>query len=291
MSGRRGLWRAFSAMPRRGPPPPPPKFVLPGIKHIVAVASGKGGVGKSTTAVNLAVAMSQSLGLRVGLLDADVFGPSVGHMLGLSGKPEIGEGGLMVPRSAHGVRCMSMAFLLAQDAPAIWRGPMVMGALETLMSKVLWAPLDVLLLDLPPGTGDAQLTVTQRLHLSGAVIVSTPQDIALLDARRGALMFRQVGVPVLGIVENMSYFVCGHCGGESHIFGQGGVQKAAADLHMPLLGQVPLNIDIREGADGGDPVVSSAPSSASARAYVSVAEAILRQIEERSGSAVRPKDS
>ncbi|KAI5072749.1 hypothetical protein GOP47_0012855 [Adiantum capillus-veneris] len=226
---------------------------------VVAVASGKGGVGKSTTAVNLAVALAFKCGIRVGLLDADVYGPSIPTMMKLQGRPKLDSDSKMIPLENYGVRCMSMGFLMEEDAPAVWRGPMVMSALEKLIRGVRWGELDVLVVDMPPGTGDAQISISQRLQLSGAVIVSTPQDIALIDARRGANMFKKVRVPILGLIENMSYFKCPHCGEKSHIFGCGGVASTAKDMNFELLGEVPLNIEVREMSDLGKPIVVSSP--------------------------------
>eukprot|EP00891_Asterochloris_glomerata_P007784 jgi/Astpho2/7784/e_gw1.00117.155.1_t len=257
-----------------GPPKPGPKLALPGVKNIIAVASGKGGVGKSTTAVNIAVALAQHNRQSVGLMDADVYGPSIPRMMHLSGKPVSGPEGKMVPPESHGVRCMSMGLLMQEDAPAVWRGPMVMSALESFMTKVAWAPLDVLVIDMPPGTGDAQLSVSQRLPLSGAVIVSTPQDIALIDARRGVNMFRKVNVPILGIVENMSYYQCPSCGHQDHIFGEAGAKQTAAEMGIELLGEVPLQQRIREQADAGLPIVAKDPGCPSSRIYISIADRI-----------------
>ncbi|KAL4434042.1 hypothetical protein ABPG75_000483 [Micractinium tetrahymenae] len=259
------------------------KLGIPGVQHIITVASGKGGVGKSTTAVNLAVALAQRLGLRVGLLDADVYGPSCHRMMNVAGKPRVDEDEKMIPARNHGVSVMSMGLLMEEDVAAVWRGPMVMSALETFMRRVRWAPLDILVIDMPPGTGDAQLSISQRLSLSGAVIVTTPQDIALLDARRGCTMFRKVNVPILGIVENMSWFICVNCGHESHPFGSGGAEKAAADMDMELLGKIPLNISIREAADEGAPIVASQPDSTAAQAYVSVAERVWAKLQAAGG--------
>jgi ATP-binding protein involved in chromosome partitioning len=252
---------------------------IPGVTRIVAVASGKGGVGKSTTAVNLAASMAKR-GLKLGLLDVDVFGPSIPTMMGLAdkGKPPLSERSQMVPYMAHGVRCNSMGFLLGKDSPAVWRGPMVMGAIEQLAFRTDWGPLDVLLLDMPPGTGDAQLSVAQRMKVDGAVVVSTPQDIALIDARRGAAMFEKVGINVLGLVENMSMYQCRNCGHKEHIFGEGGVQRTAAELELPYLGEVPLQVSVRELADQGTPVVIADPDSPSARAYERIAEELVKAL-------------
>jgi ATP-binding protein involved in chromosome partitioning len=243
------------------------------IKHIVAVASGKGGVGKSTTAVNLALAL-KALGLKIGMLDADVYGPSLPRMLGVSGRPESPDGKILKPMENYGIKAMSMGFLVAEDQPVVWRGPMVMGALQQMLSDVQWGELDILVVDMPPGTGDAQLTISQNTPLSGAVIVSTPQDIALLDARKGLNMFRKVDVPVLGIIENMSMYVCPNCGHEAHVFGHGGAKREAEKLGTPFLGEIPLDILIRETSDGGRPVVVSEPDGPHAKAYLAIAEQV-----------------
>ena len=252
--------------------------LAPEVRAIVAVASGKGGVGKSTTAVNLAVALRR-LGLTVGILDADIYGPSLPRMLGLSGKPQVNDDKQLEPMTNFGVKVMSMGFLVPEDTPMIWRGPMVMGALEQMLRDVNWGPLDVLVVDMPPGTGDAQLTMAQRVPLAGAVIVSTPQDIALLDARKGLNMFRKVDVPVFGIVENMSYFVCPHCGGQSDIFGHGGARAEAERLGCDFLGEVPLHMAIRETSDGGTPIVASEPDGAHAAAYLAIARKVAARLD------------
>jgi ATP-binding protein involved in chromosome partitioning len=242
------------------------KALVPGVKAIIAVASGKGGVGKSTVAVNLALGFA-ALGLKVGLLDADIYGPSMPRMLGISGKPQSRDGKVLQPMTNHGIKCMSMGFLVPEDTPMIWRGPMVMSALQQMLRDVEWGELDVMVVDLPPGTGDAQLTMAQQVPLAGAVIVSTPQDIALLDARKGLNMFRKVDVPVLGIVENMSYFRCPHCGGRSDIFGHGGARREAERLKVEFLGEVPLDIVIRETSDEGRPIVVSHPEGEHAEIF------------------------
>ena len=260
------------AAPKPAAAPPRPSL-LADVKHVVAVASGKGGVGKSTTAVNLAVAFAQA-GHRVGLLDADVYGPSLPRMLGVSGKPPIVDG-KMQPIEVWGLKAMSIGLLVGADGAMIWRGPMVISALEQMMSQVNWGPLDIMVVDMPPGTGDAQLTMAQRVSLSGAVIVSTPQDIALIDARRGVRMFEKVMVPVLGVVENMSSFACPHCGETTHLFGHGGARREAETLGVPFLGEVPLLLDIRETGDAGTPIVAAVPDSAAARAYAAIAERVL----------------
>ena len=260
------------------------KLQVPGVKHIVAVASGKGGVGKSTTAVNLALGLA-SLGLRVGLLDADIYGPSIPRMLGIRGRPQSPDGQKLLPLENHGIVCMSIGFLVPEDTPTIWRGPMVMSAITQMLRDVEWGSLDVMVVDLPPGTGDAQLTMSQNVPLSGAVIVSTPQDIALLDARKGLNMFRKVDVPVFGIVENMSYFLCPHCGGRSDIFSHGGAREEAARLGTDFLGEVPLHIDIRETSDAGQPIVAAKPDSEHAKIYREIASRVWQKIGETASTA------
>ena len=254
----------------------------PDVGAIVAVASGKGGVGKSTTAVNIAVALAES-GLAVGLLDADIYGPSLPRMLAISGKPTTRDGKILQPIRKFGLTCMSIGFLVPEDTPTIWRGPMVMSALEQMMRDVDWGRLDIMIVDMPPGTGDAQLTLSQRVPLAGAVIVSTPQDLALIDARKGLNMFRKVDVPVLGLIENMSMFICPHCGGETPIFGHGGARAEADRLGVDFLGEVPLHIDIRTTSDGGTPIVITDPDGPHARAYAAIAGAVW----DRVGSARR----
>ena len=250
------------------------------IKHIIAVASGKGGVGKSTTAVNLALAL-QSLGRRVGLLDADIYGPSQQRMLGIAEgtKPEQKDGKWLLPVMAHGLKTMSMGFLASERTPMVWRGPMAGGALVQMLEQTLWGELDYLVIDMPPGTGDIQLTLSQKATVAGAVIVTTPQDIALLDARKGLNMFRKVDVPVLGIIENMSMYICPNCGHEAHIFGHGGAKKEAEKLGTPFLGEIPLEIEIRLTADGGNPIVVSDPESPHAKAYLAIAEKIQTALD------------
>ncbi|ALJ34912.1 iron-sulfur cluster carrier protein ApbC [Azospirillum brasilense] len=260
------------------------KPLVPGVRAIVAVASGKGGVGKSTTASNLALAMAAN-GLKVGLLDADIYGPSMPRMLGISGRPTSRDGKILEPMENYGIKVMSMGFLVAEDTPMIWRGPMVMSALQQMLRDVNWGTLDVLVVDMPPGTGDAQLTMAQQVPLAGAIIVSTPQDIALLDARKGLNMFRRVDVPVLGIIENMSYFCCPNCGHRTDIFSHGGARKEASDLGMEFLGEVPLHLDIRETADQGQPIVVSQPESEHAKVYRGIAKRLWEKIAGEQGPA------
>lgn len=257
---------------------------VPGVESIIAVASGKGGVGKSTTAVNIALGLKK-LGKRVGLLDADVHGPSIPRMLGISGTPVVGPNNKLEPMERYGVKCMSIGFLIEEDQATVWRGPMVASALQQMLSEVNWGELDILVVDMPPGTGDAQLTMAQRVPLAGAVIVSTPQDIALIDARRGLEMFRRVDVPVFGIIENMSYFLCPKCGERADIFGHGGARETAARLGCDFLGEIPLHISIRETADAGSPIVDSKPDSEQAKAYMDVASEIADKLyaEQKTG--------
>jgi ATP-binding protein involved in chromosome partitioning len=243
---------------------------LPGVKNIIAVASGKGGVGKSTVAVNLALALAAE-GAGVGVLDADIYGPSQPRMLGIEGRPESPDGKTIVPMTNHGLQVMSIGFLVGEDTPMVWRGPMVTQALTQLLHSTHWHDLDYLIVDMPPGTGDIQLTLTQRVPVAGAVIVTTPQDIALLDARKGLNAFGKVQVPVLGIVENMATHVCSNCGHEEHVFGTGGGQRMAEQYGVPLLGSLPLDIRIREHADGGNPTVAAAPESELAMRYREIA--------------------
>ncbi len=271
----------------RAPEPRQSAQGIPGVKAIVAVASGKGGVGKSTVAVNLALALMQ-MGKRVGLMDADVYGPSVPQLLALSGRPQA-DGKMLRPMERYGLKAMSLGLLLDRDAPAVWRGPVATGALNQLLTQVAWGDLDILLIDMPPGTGDIHLSVAQRVALAGAVIVSTPQDIALLDARRGIAMFRKVEVPILGIVENMSTYVCPNCGHEEHLFGHGGARATAEEFGAPFLGEVPLHLSIREGSDSGAPVTVSAPESPQAKAFLAIAERVAAQIDAGPANKAAPR--
>ena len=255
------------------------------IRNVVAVGSGKGGVGKSTTSVNLAVALQQ-LGYRVGVLDADIYGPSVPAMLGLSGRPESPDNKSIEPPRAFGVDTMSIGYLIEDETPMIWRGPMATSAMTQLFNDTLWDDLDVLLIDLPPGTGDIQLTLTQKIPLAGAVIVTTPQDIATLDARKALKMFEKVEVPVLGIVENMAVHTCGHCGQVEHLFGAGGGERMAAQYGVPLLGSLPLQIEIREQGDAGTPITAAQPDSPAAQAYRHAAEGLIDALRARPRASI-----
>ena len=274
--------RGGAAMPR--PAPRETAAGVPGVESIIAVASGKGGVGKSTTAVNLALGL-RDLGLRVGILDADIYGPSLPKLLAIKERPQTLGGTRLKPISRYGLTVMSIGFLVDEETPMIWRGPMVISALTQMLREVEWGALDAMVVDMPPGTGDAQLTMAQQVPLKGAVIVSTPQDLALIDARRGVAMFRRVNVPVLGLVENMSYFQCPHCGTRSDIFGHGGAQHEAQRLGIPFLGEVPLHIDIREKSDAGLPVVATEPDGAHAVIYRDIAAKVRDQI---TGAPARP---
>jgi ATP-binding protein involved in chromosome partitioning len=258
---------------------------IPGVQRVIAVASGKGGVGKSTTACNLALGLN-ALGLKVGLLDADIYGPSMPKLLGIHGKPRLLENRILEPMEAYGLKVMSIGFLVEEEAAMIWRGPMVMSAITQMLREVAWGDLDVLVVDMPPGTGDAQLTMAQATPLAGAVIVSTPQDLALIDARRGVSMFKRVEIPILGIVENMATFICPHCGQSSHIFGHGGAREEAKRLDVPFLGEVPLNMTIRELSDAGRPVVVADPDGPHARIYRDMAQQVWASLA--GGAAVRP---
>lgn len=265
-----------------------PKTDIAGVKSIIAVASGKGGVGKSTTSVNIALAMAAN-GLRVGILDADIYGPSMPRLLGITEKPEtIGDGKILRPIEAFGIKVMSIGFLVAEDSAMIWRGPMVISAITQMLRQVEWGELDALIVDMPPGTGDAQLTMAQQVPLAGAVIVSTPQDLALIDVRKGINMFNRVEVPILGIVENMSFFVCPKCGEQHDIFGHGGAEKEAAKIGSPLLGAVPLHMDIRESSDAGTPIVVSEPEGIHAKIYRDIATKVWERRDEVSGSLEGP---
>ncbi|SDF90667.1 ATP-binding protein involved in chromosome partitioning [Limimonas halophila] len=261
---------------------------MPGVRAIVAVASGKGGVGKSTTAANLALAAARE-GHRVGLLDADIYGPSAPRMMGVSGKPELTEGKRLIPKEAHGIKVMSMGFLVDEDTPTVWRGPMVQTAIQQMLRDVEWGELDLLIVDMPPGTGDAQLTLSQQVPLAGAAIVTTPQDLALTDANKGLNMFRKVDVPVLGFIENMSYFQCPSCGERHHVFAEGGGRREAARLGTELLGEIPLDIVIRETSDGGNPVVVAHPESPHAAAYGNIARRIAEQVLDGGATRQAPK--
>jgi ATP-binding protein involved in chromosome partitioning len=260
----------------------------PGVGAIVAVASGKGGVGKSTTAINLALGL-RDLGLKVGVLDADIYGPSVPKLLAIRGRPETLGGNRLRPMTGYGLTVMSIGFLVAEDTPMIWRGPMVMSALTQMLREVEWGTLDVMIVDMPPGTGDAQLTMAQQVPLAGAVIVSTPQDLALIDARRGVEMFKRVNVPVLGIIENMSYFVCPKCGERHDIFGHGGAHAEADKLGVPFLGEVPLHMAIRETSDAGRPVVATDPDGPHAKVYREIAARVRERLQGEGAGRAAPK--
>jgi ATP-binding protein involved in chromosome partitioning len=270
--------------PASGAPSAPSPSGIPGVAAIIAVASGKGGVGKSTTAVNLALGL-RDLGLKVGILDADIYGPSMPKLLAIRERPQTIGGTRLKPIERHGMPVMSIGFLIEEETPMIWRGPMVMSALTQMLREVEWGTLDVMVVDMPPGTGDAQLTMAQQVPLKGAVIVSTPQDLALIDARRGIAMFRRVNVPVLGIVENMSTFICPHCGTRSDIFGHGGARHEAERLGVPFLGEVPLDMTIREKSDAGLPVVATTPDSPLAQRYRDIAARVRDGIAGASRAA------
>lgn len=261
---------------------------IPGVKHLIAVASGKGGVGKSTTTINMALGL-QANGLRVGILDADIYGPSQPRLLGLSGRPQPREDGRLEPMKAFGLKAMSMGFMVDEGTPIIWRGPMVVQALNQMLRQVNWGELDVIVIDMPPGTGDVQLTMAQQVPLSGAVIVSTPQDLALIDARKGLAMFERVEVPVLGIIENMSTFICPHCGERSDIFGHGGAEAEARKLGVPFLGGVPLHMDIRATSDRGQPVVASEPDGPHAAIYRDLASKTWSEVLAGEGTLSKPE--
>ncbi len=279
---------------RKAAAPPPPGSApvrqtqgVPGVKHIVAVASGKGGVGKSTVAVNLALGF-QAIGLKSGILDADIYGPSQPRLLGIADRPEGAGDKKIKPLENYGLKVMSMGFMVEEDTPIVWRGPMVVGALNQMLRDVIWGDLDVLVIDMPPGTGDVQLTIAQQVPLAGAVIVSTPQDLALIDARKGLAMFRKVSVPVLGIVENMSYFIAPDTGARYDIFGHGGARAEAEKLDIPFLGEVPLTMDVRETSDAGRPVVATQPDSPSADVFRAIAANAWSEIERVAGRGMKP---
>ena len=261
---------------------------IPGVDAVIAVASGKGGVGKSTTAVNLALGL-RDLGLKVGMLDADIYGPSLPKLLAIKEKPETIGGTRLKPIQRYGLTVMSIGFLIDEETPMIWRGPMVMSAITQMLREVEWGKLDIMVVDMPPGTGDAQLTMAQQVPLKGAVIVSTPQDLALIDARRGVSMFKRVNVPVLGVVENMSYFLCPSCGTRSDIFAHGGARHEAERLGVPFLGEVPLHMTIREKSDAGLPVVATVPDSEHARIYRDIASKVLAQLKGGAGGKTAPR--
>lgn len=274
-----GVQPVSSHKPPQSPASPMAKQAeIPGIAAVIAVASGKGGVGKSTTALNLALGL-RDLGLRVGLLDADIYGPSVPRLTGIREKPQLNDDKKMIPLQRFGLAIMSIGFLVEEDTAMIWRGPMVMSAITQMLRDVAWGTLDILVVDMPPGTGDAQLTLAQNVPLKGAVIVSTPQDLSLIDARRGLAMFRKVNVPVLGIVENMSYFQCPHCGTKSDIFGHGGARHEAEKLGVPFLGEIPLHMSIRETSDSGNPLVHSEPDGPHAAIYRAIGSKVREQLQ------------
>ncbi|MGK9232503.1 iron-sulfur cluster carrier protein ApbC [Inquilinus limosus] len=287
LTAHRGAGQAQNAAPAPRPAPggaQSRKLPVAGVGAIIAVASGKGGVGKSTTAVNLALGLAAN-GLKVGLLDADIYGPSMPRMTGITGKPSSPDGKSLDPKENYGLKVMSIGFLIDEETPMIWRGPMVQSALSQMLRDVNWGTLDVLVVDMPPGTGDAQLTMAQQVPLAGAVIVSTPQDIALLDARKGLNMFRKVDVPVLGIIENMSYFCCPNCGHRTDIFSHGGARAEAEKLGCDFLGEIPLDVAIRETSDSGRPIVVSAPDSPHAEAYRAIAARVWEKLRAGSGPA------
>ena len=277
---------AEGARPHRHAPAGPSG--VPGVKSIIAVASGKGGVGKSTTSINLALGL-RDLGLKVGVLDADIYGPSLPKLLAIREKPQTIGGTRLKPIERYGLTVMSIGFLIEEETPMIWRGPMVMSALTQMLREVAWGELDVMVVDMPPGTGDAQLTMAQQVPLAGAIIVSTPQDLALIDARRGIAMFQRVNVPILGVVENMSYFLCPECGTRSDIFGHGGARHEAERLKVPFLGEVPLDMSIRETSDAGLPIVATQPDSAHAKIYRSIAENVRNALAGPGATRAAPK--
>jgi ATP-binding protein involved in chromosome partitioning len=276
------------AAPAPAPASEPAKSGIGQIKHIIAVASGKGGVGKSTTAVNLALGMTAN-GLRVGVLDADIYGPSIPRLLGITGRPELIGDKTLKPFDKYGLKVMSMGFLVEEETPMIWRGPMVISALTQMLKDVAWGELDVMVVDMPPGTGDAQLTMAQQVPLAGAVIVSTPQDLSLIDARRGLNMFKRVDVPLLGIIENMSFFVCPKCGGRSDIFSHGGAKAEAEKLGVPFLGELPLHMAIRETSDAGRPIVVADPASLHSEMYRTIAAKVWSRLSGESALPPPPR--
>ncbi len=288
-----GVTRAMVALTAERAPGPkaraaaPLRNGIPGVKHIIAVASGKGGVGKSTVSINLALGL-KALGHRVAILDADIYGPSLPKLLGLSGKPKAAdaEGKMLLPMERYGLKAMSIGFLVGEETPMIWRGPMVMSALVQMLRDVQWGEIDIMVVDMPPGTGDAQLTLAQQTPLSGAVIVSTPQDLALIDARKALNMFRKVNVPVLGIIENMSYFVCSKCGERHEIFGHGGAHAEAERMEVPFLGEIPLDADLRLRSDKGEPIVAVNPESPHAQTFLTISRQIGTALA--SGGLSRP---
>ncbi|KAB2881657.1 MAG: Mrp/NBP35 family ATP-binding protein [Pseudorhodoplanes sp.] len=291
LTAERAVGGPSSAPQRAGGTPPSGSGAgpsgVPGVSSIIAIASGKGGVGKSTTAINLALGL-RDLGLKVGVLDADIYGPSLPKLLAIKERPQTLGGTRLVPISSFGLTVMSIGFLIEEETPMIWRGPMVMSALTQMLREVEWGTLDMMVVDMPPGTGDAQLTMAQQVPLAGAVIVSTPQDLALIDARRGIAMFKRVNVPVLGIVENMSYFLCPHCGTRSDIFGHGGARHEAERLNVPFLGEVPLDMTIRETSDAGLPVVATKPDGPHAKVYRDIASRVRDQVQGRSRARSAP---
>jgi ATP-binding protein involved in chromosome partitioning len=281
-----GVEKVSVVMTAHAAAPPPPELKakaqpkgperIAGVDHIIAIASGKGGVGKSTVTANLATALAAE-GRRVGVLDADVYGPSQPRMLGVTGRPASPDGKTILPLRNHGVTLMSLGLMTKEDEAVVWRGPMLMGALQQMLFQVQWGALDILLVDLPPGTGDVQMTLTQKTYVDGAIIVSTPQDIALLDARKGIDMFRKMGTPILGMIENMAVHICSNCGHEEHIFGHGGVRKEAEKIGVPLLAEIPLHLDIRTASDGGAPIVVSKSASPQARAFRDLARRLVAE--------------
>jgi ATP-binding protein involved in chromosome partitioning len=288
-SGGRPQQPVGQATPRAAHPADKVQPGIPGVDAVIAVASGKGGVGKSTTAVNLALGL-RDLGLKVGMLDADIYGPSLPKLLAIREKPQTIGGTRLKPIERYGLTVMSIGFLIDEETPMIWRGPMVMSAITQMLREVEWGKLDIMVVDMPPGTGDAQLTMAQQVPLKGAVIVSTPQDLALIDARRGVAMFKRVNVPVLGVVENMSYFLCPSCGTRSDIFGHGGAQKEAERLGVPFLGEVPLHMAIREKSDSGLPVVATEPDSPHTQVYRAIASKVFEQMKAGAqGGRAAPK--